>query len=298
MFDSKKLLREPLVHFLLIGAVLFLVFDITRDESGDAPNRILVDRNQVQQLAAQFQRTWLRPPTEQELAGLVEGHVRDEVYYREALAMGLDQNDPQVRRRMRLKLEFILEDLSAEDPPGDEVLTAFLHENADRFEISPQLWFRQVYLNPDKRQDLAGDAGNLLEELADRADPETLGDPSMLPFDFPAAFRSEIARTFGAEFADRVVELDTGAWQGPIYSGLGAHLVLVTERREARLPELLEIRGQVEREYLAQRRQVLKDQAYQKLREGYEIIIEPPAEAEDPAVATTAAPPGPEQEAQ
>jgi hypothetical protein len=296
MFDPRKFWREPLVHFLVIGAVLFLAFDFSRDEDGNAPNRILVDSNQVQQLTAQFQRTWLRPPTEQELAGLVEGHVREEVYYREALAMGLDQNDRQVRRLMRLKLEFILEDLSAEAPPDDEVLTAFLHENADRFEISPQLWFRQVYLNPDRRQDLAGDARNLLQELASGIDPETLGDPTMLPMEFPAAYRSEIARIFGAAFADQVVELDTGAWNGPIYSGLGVHLVLVSERREARLPELAEIRDQVEREYLAQRRQVLKDQAYQRLRQGYEIVIEPAGADEGSAVAVTAAPRRPEQD--
>ena len=298
MFDPRKFWREPLVHFLAIGALLFLAFDLSRDENSNAPNRILVDRNQVQQLAAQFQRTWLRPPTEQELAGLVEAHVRDEVYYREALAMGLDQNDRQVRRLMRLKLEFILEDLSAETPPDDEVLAAFLRENADRFEISPQVWFRHVYLNPDKRQDLAGDARNLLEELVSGVDPETLGDPNMLPMEFPAAYRSEIARIFGAGFADQVVELDAGAWNGPIYSGLGAHLVLVSERRESRLPELSEIRDQVEREYLAQRRQVLKDQAYQRLREGYEIVVEPPGEDEGSALAVTEAPHRPEQDAQ
>ena len=129
MFDMRKLWREPLVHFLVIGAGLFLAFGLTRDERDDATNRIVVDAAQVEQLAAQFRRTWLRPPTEQELAGLIESHVRDEVYYREALVMGLDQNDPQVRRRMRLKLEFLLEDLSAEEPPDDETLHAYLQRH-------------------------------------------------------------------------------------------------------------------------------------------------------------------------
>ncbi len=128
MLQIQKIWREPLVHFLLIGALLFILFDLTREESGDPANRILVSENQVEQLAAQFKRTWLRPPTEKELAGLIESHVRDEVYYREAVAMGLDRNDPQVRQRMRLKLEFLLEDLTAEEQPDDGVLEAYLRQ--------------------------------------------------------------------------------------------------------------------------------------------------------------------------
>jgi hypothetical protein len=289
----KKLWREPLVHFLLIGALLFLAFDLTQDERPDAANRILVEPSQVEQLAAQFERTWLRPPTEAELAGLIESYVRDEVYYREALAMGLDQNDPQVRRRMRLKLEFLLEDLTAAEPPDDEVLSAYLQQHPDRFRIEPTLTVRQVYLNPDRRPDLEGDAERILADLRAGAAPDTFGDRSMLPAEQTAVSTSEIARTFGKTFAQEVVALEPGAWSGPLYSGLGAHLVLVTDRRAGRLPALAEVRAEVEREYLAQRRQQLKDLAYRKLREGYEVIIEPataPVEPVNPAgaVATVA----------
>lgn len=271
----RKLWREPLVHFLVIGAGLFLAFGFTQDKRTEAPNRIVVDAGQVEQLAAQFRRTWLRPPTEEELAGLIESHVRDEVYYREALAMGLDRNDPQVRRRMRLKLEFLLEDLTAEEPPGDEVLSAYLEQHPERFRIEPQVSFRQVYLNVDRRLDPAADAERMLAELRAGVAAETLGDPTMLPDEQTAVSGGEIARTFGEEFAQDVMSLEPGAWSGPLYSGLGAHLVLVTERREGRLPELAEVRAEVEREYLAQRRRELKDLAYLKLREGYEVIVVP-----------------------
>jgi hypothetical protein len=223
--------REPIVHFLLIGAGLFLAFDLTQDERPDAANRILVEPSQVEQLAAQFERTWLRPPTEEELAGLIESYVRDEVYYREALAMGLDQDDPQVRRRMRLKLEFLLEDLTAAEPPDDEVLSAYLQQHPDRFRIEPTLTVRQVYLNPDRRPDLEGDAERILADLRAGAAPDTFGDRSMLPAEQTAVSTSEIARTFGKTFAQEVVALEPGAWSGPLYSGLGAHLVLVTDRR-------------------------------------------------------------------
>jgi len=276
--------REPIVHFLLIGAGLFLAFHLAQDERPDAANRILVEPSQVEQLAAQFERTWLRPPTEAELAGLIESYVRDEVYYREALAMGLDQNDPQVRRRMRLKLEFLLEDLTAAEPPDDEVLSAYLQQHPDRFRIEPTLTVRQVYLNPDSRPDLEGDAERILADLRAGVSPETLGDRTMLPYEETAASQSGIARTFGKTFAQDVMALEPGAWSGPLYSGLGAHLVLVTGRTEARLPALAE----VEREYLAQRRQQLKDLAYRKLREGYEVIIEPATGPVNPTGAVAA----------
>ena len=173
-----------------------MVFGLTQQPGGKVSNRIVVDASQVEQLRAQFARTWLRPPTQQELDGLVANFVRDEVYYREALAMGLDQNDGMVRRRMRQKLEFIFEDLSAEEP-GDAVLQDFLQRHPDRFRIEPEASFRQAYLNPDRHQDLDADAAVMLERLKAGAAPESVGDPTMLPYEYTLATQSEIARSFG-----------------------------------------------------------------------------------------------------
>jgi len=274
----KKLWREPLVHFLLIGAALFLFYDLTREQGSEAPNRIVVNSGQVEQLAANFKRTWMRPATEAELAALVENHVREEVFYREALAMGLDQNDPLVRRRMRMKLEFILEDLSSQEVT-DEVLTTFLQQHPNKFRTQAQVSFQQVYLNPDKREDLATDAEKLLASLNSGAAPESQaelwGDPTMLPSEYSLATQSEIARSFGERFAQDVVKLIPGDWTGPVYSAYGGHLLKVSERVEARQPELAEIRAVVEREYLVQRRKEQKNLAYQTLREGYQVTIEP-----------------------
>ena len=274
-----RLFREPLLHFLLIGAALFLLFGLTQGSGSRTTNRIVVSPSQVEELAAQFSRTWMRPPTKDEIAGLIANHVRDEVYYREALAMGLDQNDLIIRRRMRQKLEFLLEDLSAENAPSDEALTVFLRKHPEKFRVEPQISFRQLYLNPDKRKDPAADAKSMLASLRKGAAPESVGDPTMIPFEYTQATPSEITRSFGNEFAQEVVQLSPGNWTGPVYSGLGAHLVLVTERKEGRLPELAEVRAEVEREYFAQRRQELKDKAYKKLLEGYQVIIEAPKTA-------------------
>jgi hypothetical protein len=276
-----RLVREPLFHFLLTGAALFLIFGLKPGPETESSNRILVDAGEVKQLAAQFQRTWMRPPTEQELEGLVESFVRDEVYYREALALGLDKDDRVLRQRMRQKLEFIFEDLTAETPT-DEQLAAYLEEHADDFAIGPRVSFQQLYLNPDDRQDLEGDARELLAILETGVEPMEAGDPSLLPFDMRLASTSEIARIFGGEFAEKMSQLEPGDWLGPVYSGLGAHVVRVTAREEGRLPGLAEVRPVVEREWLTQRRNELRELAYSRFRQGYEVVVEfadPAAEA-------------------
>jgi len=273
--NIKNLWREPLVHFLLIGAALFVFYDLTREQGSEAPNRIVMTSGQLEQLSANFKRTWMRPATEDELAALIENYVREEVFYREALAMGLDQSDSVVRQRMRLKLEFILEDLSAENVT-DEVLLGYLQEHPDKFRTQAQVSFQQVYLNPDRRADLVAEAETMLASLNRGAVPESLGDPILVPYEYKLATQGEIERSLGESFARDVVELvPSDDWMGPVYSAYGGHLLKISERMAAQLPDLAEIRALVKREYLAERRKELKDLAYAKLREGYDVTIEP-----------------------
>ena len=277
----KNLGREPLVHFLLIGAALFLFYGLVDERGYEAQNRIVVNDVQVGQLVANFKRSWMRPPTQDELSALVENHVRDEVFYREALAMGLDQNDMIVRQRLRVKLEFILEDLSSKNAT-DEVLAVYLKQHPDKFRTEAQLSFRQVFLDSGKRKDLAADAKILLAELNKGSAPESLGDSSMLPGEFGLASQSDIAHSFGERFSAQVITLKPGDWTGPIYSPFGGHLLKISERVDAHLPELADIRALVEREYFTQQAKEQKELVYQKLRQGYEVILEP---AEDSVAA-------------
>ncbi len=275
MFERLKTLwREPLLHFLLIGAALFLYYDLAGENAEAPPKRIHVDRGQVQQLASNFERTWSRPPTPQELDAMVESHVREEVFYREAMAMGLDQNDPMVRRRMRMKLEFMLEDLSGQDA-NDEVLRDFLNQNPERFRDEVQVSFRQVYLNPDQHPELETDAHRLLSRLNSGGDPEALGDRTLMPLTYQLAPQREVARDFGDQFAGEIASMPAGEWRGPVYSPFGAHLVKIDSRADARLPELAEIRDEVLREYLADKREQQKNLAYEKLRASYDVTVEP-----------------------
>ena len=265
--------------------MLFAYYDLAGDNAGTPPKRIHVDRGQVQQLASNFQRAWSRPPTAEELDAMIENRVREEVFYREALAMGLDRDDPMVRRRMRMKLEFMLEDLATQEV-GDDVLAAYLQENAEKFRSEAEFSFRQVYLNPDRRPQLESDATELLARLSGGASPEGLGDPTLAPRFFEFARVSEISRQFGDKFARELGALPTGQWAGPVYSPFGAHLVKIDHRTDARLPELNEIRGRVLREYQARQRNEQKDLAYERLRANYEISVEALAAADDSGSAT------------
>jgi len=273
------LLREPLVHFLILGAVLFLVFDLTSETDQPGERRIVVTPGQVERLAGQFSRTWLRDPTPQELDGLVERYVRSEIYYREALAMGLGQDDPYVRNRLALKLEVLLDDLSAEAEPGDEELTRFLAAHAERFAEPARLSFQQVYLNPAQHADPAAEAQRLLGLLRDGADPGALGDVSLLVPGLDSATPEEIARQFGEDFAAALLALEPGGWRGPVRSSFGLHLVRVTQRQPARQPVLAEIRDAVLVEWRDQRRREAREQAYQRLRERYDIVMQRAAAA-------------------
>ncbi|MEJ2387090.1 MAG: peptidylprolyl isomerase [Chromatiaceae bacterium] len=270
----QTLLREPLVHFLILGAALFLVFDLTRETDQPGERRIVVTAGQVEQLAAQFSRTWLRPPTPNELNGLVERYVRSEIYYRAAQALGLGQDDPYVRNRLALKLEVLLDDLSEEAEPADGELERFLSQHQERFAEPARLSFRQVYLNPDRHPDPAAEALRLLELLRSGADPGALGDVSMLISGFDTATPEEIARQFGQDFAEALVGLEPGGWVGPIRSAFGVHLVRVSQRQPARQPALAEIRDAVLAEWRDQRRREAREQAYQRLRERYQIVKE------------------------
>jgi hypothetical protein len=274
----KNLFKEPLVHFFLLGAGLFVLFQWVGDPASDVPTKIVVTADETERLAENFRKWWLRPPTEQELKQLVDDYVREEVLYREAVAMGLDKNDTVIRRRMRQKMRFLFEDLAEQREPTDEELQAYLNENAEFFRIGPRVTFLHVYLNPDLHgNSLRGRAESLLEKLrrsTEAVDVEDVGDPITIPYAYEDASRFEVTRVFGASFARELLGLPPGQWQGPIESGCGMHLVLVQNRTASRIPELAEVRETVKRELQNARRREANEKMYQRLLEGYSVVIE------------------------
>jgi hypothetical protein len=279
--DSRRSwLREPLLHFLLIGAALFVVFRFVDGGQNAAPREIVVSEARVEALAENFAKTWMRPPTALEMKGLVDDFIAEEVYYREAIAMGLDRDDTVIRRRLRQKMEFISEDAASTVPPTDAQLQAYLDGHAEKFVRAERLTFQQVFFSSERRGEAARrEAERLLAGLqAGRgpANPAESGDPTLLPPAMESATPQDIANTFGSEFAARLEEAPVGQWAGPFESGYGVHVVRVDRREAGQMPTLAEVRPVVEREWTAEQRRRFSAELLEQLRAKYEVRIEGP----------------------
>ena len=281
MTSVARLWREPLVQFLALGALLFLLFH-WRGGGGQGSDRIVITPGQVDSMAAGFTRTWQRPPTEQELKGLMDDYVREEMATREAVAIGLDRDDTIIRRRLRQKLEFMAADSVDATPATDAELQAWLKEHPDAFRTEPEVSFRQVYLSLKRGASLEAEGRRLLTRLSAAgpdADITTLGDRLMLPQEVARTTRSDVSRQFGEEFADAIMKVTPGRWDGPLSSGYGLHLVFVRERSEGHMPSLADARPLVEREFLNARRTRELAGMYERMLERYRVTMEKRTEA-------------------
>lgn len=266
-----RLWREPLVHFLLGGAALFLLYGLVAEAPMGRRDRIVVESERVASLAATFERTWLRPPTPAELEGVVRDYIDEEILYREALLLGLDRDDLVVRRRLRQKMEFLHLDLVESRSPTDDELAGFLTENTDRFREPERLDFRQLFSDPAKAD---GDPWPGATQLLANVQAGVLeGDPTLLPPRMRSAGAREVAAAFGEGFARDLFALSGDRWQGPVASSFGLHIVRIEGRTPSRLPPLTEIRAEVERELLAERRVEANRQFLETLRARYEVEV-------------------------
>lgn len=276
----RTFLREPLVHFLALGAVVFVLFHFNANRDTPVDGKIVVNPGKLEQLMTGFSRTWHRPPSQQEIDALIEDYIREEVLYREALAMGLDKDDTIVRRRMRQKLEFLTEDASIAAHPTDQDLQRWLDNHPDNFRVGPAIAFTQVYFNASRRGDGAFVAASKALARMNGAGKDIaasdFGDTTMLPRELPLSSIGEIARVFGGDFAQQLVQLAAGQWAGPIQSGYGWHLVYVSERTEGGSRPLAEVREAVRREWIEARHKEIVEATYKKLREKYAIVVETP----------------------
>ncbi len=287
-----RLIREPLIHFLLLGGAVFAPSHFVGTESGARrADTILVTQGNIDRMIEAFTRTWLRPPTQAEMRGLVDDYVREEAAYRQAMAMRLDVDDTIIRRRLRQKLEFLTHDLAAAEPT-DEQLRAYFEQHAGDFCIDSRASFRHLYLNTDRRGAGAQrEAQELLGRLREGVAPDDfagLGDPFLLPSAFQDVSETDVARQFGGNFAEHLFVVQSGEWTGPIESGYGLHLVLVERKTPGRRAELGEVRDQVLREWKVEQRRLTNEAFYRALLDRYEVVIEPFTETEGQATSTGA----------
>jgi hypothetical protein len=267
-----RILREPLLHFILIGGAVFLAFGL-RNAPPERPSARVIEVTpaRVERLAGQFQAVWRRPPTEEEVRALVEDFVREEVYYREALSLGLDRDDTVIRQRLRQKMEFLADSGAGTLAPSEEDLRRYYAAHRDAYAKPEQVTFQQIFLG-------ATDPAAALAALGEGADPAAIGEGSLLPATLEAATRATVDGTFGSGFFAAVSALPAGVWQGPVESTFGPHLVRLVELEPGAVPAFEQVRNRVLDAWREQTAADLRESQYQAMRQRYEVVL-PPDEA-------------------
>jgi len=273
----KKLAHEPLIHFLLLGALIFAV-NAWRERQRPAKTetvRIEITAGTIARLSEGFANQWHRAPDAAELRGMVNDHVREEVLYREALALGLDANDTIVRRRLAQKMEFLGQDIATAVPPNEIALRKFFEENAAHYAKAARLSFQHIYFSKEKRGDrLEADARAALAALANGASDDSVGDPFLREHEFSDANEIEISGALGREFAAQIMTLPAGEWRGPVTSSYGMHLVRVSHRSEPQAVEFESVREAVVRDFSEERRLAANNDFIRRLKERYLISVD------------------------
>ncbi len=270
----KSILKEPVLHFLLIGVALFLYFQWSGAGSGFGRPRIVVTSGQVEYLAAAYAKAWHRPPTQNELQGLIDDWVREEIAVREAMSSGLDRGDSIIRRRLRQRFEVIAEEQDARGAPTEADLAAYLAQHSDRFTTPATVSFDQIVLDGADAAESGRAAAFTRTALLRGGDPARLGRASMLPDHVDSMRMDLVAHTFGTGFADQLEKLPPNEWSGPLRSPFGSHVVRVTAYAPGALPPLEAVRAAVAREWENERRVAARAEAYRNARARYEIVVE------------------------
>jgi parvulin-like peptidyl-prolyl isomerase len=275
-----KFLRLPLVQFVLVGIGIYLIYAfVARQNEEQDDTTIVVSAQQVALMEANWQKRWMRAPTPEELDGQIKQTVQESMLYREAVAMGLDKNDPVIRRQLAMKLERLVQELVSGVEPTEEELKAYFETHKADYLDPERITLTQIFFDPDKRGDATlTDAETLKLKLQSMSNPaedgKDLGDSFMLQSYFPGRTQMEIAKVLGGGFAESVFKLSEGEWHGPVLSGYGAHLVYLHGRLKAQPPEFDPIRDRVLVDYMTQKRIDARDLFIEGLFEKYEVVIE------------------------
>jgi peptidyl-prolyl cis-trans isomerase C len=279
----KRLLREPLLHFIVLGVALFGVYSwMQRGRGGVEPSKqIALTLDDLQIMETYFESQWHRQPTAAEFQAMVEDKVREEVLYREGLAQGLDKDDTIVKRRMAQKMQFLAEDVAAAHEPSPAELKAWFEKNRNKFALPSRISFRHLYFSPDKRgKNVREDAAKVLARIAGQSEDSRLavssGDSFMFQDYYGDRAPEAIAKEFGPPFAVAIEKLKPGSWQGPIESGYGWHLVFVDTVIPGRIPALEEIESDVKTAWLNEQKATAWQKAYTEMRTKYTVLLPAP----------------------
>jgi hypothetical protein len=275
-----KLLREPLVHFLVIGAAIFVLFGLMGQRDVEEKERaITITSGEINWLTDAWKKRWNRPPTEKERKGLIDQYLREMILYREAVAMGLDKDDTVIRRRLAQKLEFLSQDLISPQPPTEGELQSYFEAHIDRYRAPDLITLTHIFIDPDLRGDRTlVDAEAIKKQLQALKEPpqdaRSYGDPFMLQSYYPERSEAELLKLFGSGFARSVFELATQQWHGPVLSGYGTHLVYVHDHQKAQPPVFSAVKEQVRQEWESDKREQLNEQFVASIVARYDVTIE------------------------
>jgi hypothetical protein len=275
-----KIFKEPLLHFLLIGAAFFLLFDLVGPKESNE-NTIVIDESDLDEVVSKFETQWKRLPTEEELTAIIEKRVEQEVFYQEALKMNLDHNDEIIKRRLSQKMEFLSDDLSNSIEPTTNQLQEYYEAHIDKYLIEPNYTLYQIYFSPDLREDWRADAKSAASEMNAMSMDKALsmGDPIALPQFFERTSEFHVSRQMGSDFTEALENIEEGSWQGPIESGYGAHVVYIKERVEEHPASFEEVINQVLEDYNFEQQKEVRSNLIKELRKSYSIQLDVQSES-------------------
>lgn len=272
-----RVLREPLLWFVLAGAALFVVYRVMNPDAFARPdrNRIVITQDDLTQMSVQWRAQGLPPLSATQWKSLIDARVREEVLFREAVALGLDRDDTIVKRRMVQKMDFLAQDLAAARTPTSTELREWFKTHPERFTLPPRVSFRHVYFSFDKRGAKARDAAAAgLKQLAvNPLAAPSLGDPFMFQDHYADRTPDQIAKEFGPAFAQALFKLAPGTWQGPVESGYGWHAIVVTEATPARVPPFEEVEPEVKSDWVVEQGELARQRVYEAMRARYEVVL-------------------------
>jgi hypothetical protein len=276
----RKIFKEPLLHFILIGAAFFLLYQVVKSDDS-SEDFITIDESDLDEIVSKFEMQWKRPPTEEELTAILESRVEQEIFYQEALKMNLDHNDEIIKRRLSQKMQFLSNDISSLVEPTSEELKEYYQNNLDRFMQDATYSLYQIFFSPDLREDWHGDAKMALEDFNGLALEEALkkGDRIALPQYFENTSSFHIQRQMGDEFTKGLIDLKVGKWQGPIRSGYGEHLVFIEKKEAEQSAPFEEVKSKVLEDFNFEKQKEVKASIYDEFKSSYKVEIDVQSDA-------------------
>ena len=283
----RQCLCEPLLHFLIAGFALFALYgELHRSTNQQAPQIIEITPDDIQRIQISWLARWQRPPSDQQLQGMLDEYVKEEILYREALKLGLDKDDTIIRRRLAQKMDFLAEDVASLREPAPGVLEAWYNQHQDQYAPPPLATFHHLFFAADKRgPDAQAQAQAALAGLKDKNSGE--GDAFLFKDAYAEQSQDQVARLFGSKFATTLFKEALGSWVGPVESGFGWHLVWIDTLAKPTAPPFETVAQQVKSDWLSAQRTESKRSNFEALKAQYQVVVMMPASANGIAATQT-----------